>query len=86
MEPGDIIFLVTDGFIEWANDAGEEFGSARFQQLARSSCNLAPEEIIAELYSVVLKFADGTPQQDDLTAVVIKKTAVTKGEAAVTTA
>lgn len=86
MEPGDIIFLVTDGFLEWANDAGEEFGSARFQQLARSSCNLAPEEIIAELYSVVLKFADGTPQQDDLTAVVIKKTAVTKGEAAVTTA
>jgi serine phosphatase RsbU (regulator of sigma subunit) len=86
MEPGDIIFLVTDGFLEWANEAGEEFGAARFQQFARTSCDLAPEEMIAELYSMVLKFANGTSQQDDLTAVVIKKTAVDNAEAAVTIA
>lgn len=33
-----------------------------------------PEVIIAELYDSVLKFAQGTLQQDDLTAVLIKRT------------
>ena len=32
-----------------------------------------PEVIIAELYDSVLDFAKGTPQQDDLTAVMIKR-------------
>lgn len=32
-----------------------------------------PEVIIAELYDSVLNFARGTPQQDDLTAVLIKR-------------
>lgn len=31
-------------------------------------------EVIAELYDSVLKFAQGTLQQDDLTAVLIKRT------------
>ena len=48
--------------------------------IIRSSCHLPPEEIIAELYTRVLDFAGGTPQQDDLTAVVIKKTIVRQGE------
>jgi hypothetical protein len=32
--------------------------------------------IIAELYDSVLKFAQGTAQQDDLTAVLIKRSAL----------
>jgi len=32
-----------------------------------------PEVIIAELYDSVMKFAQNTPQKDDLTAVVIKR-------------
>ena len=75
MQEGDIVFLITDGFLEWENSAGEQFGNARFEEFVSSTCNLPPEEIIAELYAAVLKFADGTPQQDDLTAVVIKRTA-----------
>jgi serine phosphatase RsbU (regulator of sigma subunit) len=75
MEEGDIVFLITDGFLEWENAAGEQFGNARFEQFVSSTCDLPPEEILAELYAAVLKFANGTPQVDDLTAVVIKKAA-----------
>jgi phosphoserine phosphatase len=75
MQEGDIVFLITDGFLEWENAAGDQFGPARFEQFASSTCHLPVEEILAELYAAVLKFADGTPQQDDLTAVVIKRTA-----------
>jgi phosphoserine phosphatase len=27
MQPGDIVLLVTDGFLEWENSAGEDFGT-----------------------------------------------------------
>jgi serine phosphatase RsbU (regulator of sigma subunit) len=74
MLEGDIVLLVTDGFLEWENPAGEDFGVLRFEQTVRSTCHLSPAEIIAELYVAVSKFAEGTQQQDDLTAVVIKRT------------
>lgn len=78
MQPGDLLLLITDGFLEWENSAGEQFGTARLEEVIHANCRLAPEEIIAELYARVVDFAAGTPQQDDLTAVVIKKTAVSK--------
>jgi serine phosphatase RsbU (regulator of sigma subunit) len=73
LEEGDLIVLATDGFFEWENASGDEFGSERMEQVIRRSCHLAPEEIIAELYSAVKHFAAGTKQMDDLTAVVIKR-------------
>jgi len=81
MQPGDLVLLITDGFLEWENSAGEQFGTGRLEEFIRSNGHLGPEEIIAELYARVLEFASGTAQQDDLTAVVIKKTAAAKGMA-----
>ena len=75
---GDLILLITDGFFEWENAAGEQFGTERMANILRAKSHLAPEEIIAELYAQVLEFSGGTPQQDDLTAVVIKKVPVSK--------
>lgn len=73
LEPGDMVVLATDGFFEWENAAGEEFGVARLTQAVRDARDLPPEEIIAELYSAVKTFVKGTRQMDDLTAVVIKR-------------
>ena len=73
MRPGDIVVLITDGFLEWENTRGEQFGTDRVAAIFRQFSEREPELIIAELYDSVLKFANGTPQQDDLTAVLIKK-------------
>jgi serine phosphatase RsbU (regulator of sigma subunit) len=73
MKPGDIVVLITDGFLEWENNSGEPFGTERLAAIIRQFSDREPEVIIAELYDSVLKFADGTPQQDDLTAVLIKR-------------
>jgi len=73
LEPGDMVVLTTDGFFEWENEQGEQFGFDRLTQAVRESRHLAPEEIIAELYSRVKAFSNGSPQADDLTAVVIKR-------------
>jgi serine phosphatase RsbU (regulator of sigma subunit) len=80
LEEGDILFLVTDGFLEWENDAGEMFGSQRFAEVVRRTSHLGPEEIIAEIYTAVVKFSNGTTQQDDLTIVVIKRTGASAKE------
>jgi serine phosphatase RsbU (regulator of sigma subunit) len=75
MEVGDMVVLATDGFFEWENAEGEQFGEERMTKSLRESRHLPPEEIIAELYSAVKAFAKGTRQMDDLTAVVIKRVA-----------
>lgn len=73
MKPGDIVLLITDGFSEWENSAGEQFGTERLAAAVRQFSDRDPEAIIAELYDSVLNFAQGTSQQDDLTAVIIKR-------------
>ena len=73
LKPGDILLLITDGFFEWENSAGEPFGSNRLSAVVRQFSDREPEVIVAELYDSVLNFAQGTPQQDDLTAVLIKR-------------
>jgi len=72
--PGDLLILSTDGFFEWANAAKEEFGTARMEAVIRSSKHLSAKEIISALYAGVIEFSGGTKQQDDLTAIVIKRT------------
>src|SRR5260370_41378492 len=71
--PGDIFVLVTDGFVEWANAEDEEFGAERLTKVIRANCNMPSAKIISELYSEVVKFAGGTPQLDDLTALLVKR-------------
>ena len=73
MEHGDLLVLVTDGFYEWTNRNGEEFGLARLEAVIRDSRDYSAKEIIAQLRTAVAKFCQGTEQQDDLTAVVLKR-------------
>ncbi len=71
--PGDILLLVTDGFFEWVNAQDEQFGVERMEEVIRVNCHRPAKELISTLYEAVLKFAAGTQQLDDLTAVVVKR-------------
>jgi serine phosphatase RsbU (regulator of sigma subunit) len=73
LDIGDFVVLATDGFFEWEDAAGEQFGVDRLTNAVRQARDRPPEEIIAELYTAVRAFANGTKQMDDLTAVVIKR-------------
>ena len=73
LEVGDLFLLITDGFIEWENLKAEEFGSARLKQVIRNNRNQSPDSIAKALYDAVLAYSQGTKQQDDLTAVIIKR-------------
>ena len=72
---GDLLVLVTDGFYEWENPDGEEFGLARLEQVIRESRDYTADEIIVRLRSSVARHCRGTQQKDDLTAVILKRKA-----------
>lgn len=71
---GDLLVLATDGFFEWANPQGELFGPKRLEEVIRTSKHKQPREIIFDLYQATIAFSGGTKQQDDLTAIIIKRT------------
>jgi serine phosphatase RsbU (regulator of sigma subunit) len=73
LNPGDLLVLTTDGFFEWANAQEEQFGVKRMDDTIRASREKTPTEIISALYKAVIEFSGGTKQDDDLTAVVIKR-------------
>ena len=70
---GDILMLVTDGFLEWANVNDDDFGEERLKEVIRAHRDMPSATIISELYSAVLKFAGSTKQLDDLTAVIVRR-------------
>ena len=41
LHSGDLVLLATDGFFEWENDQGEQFGVLRMEESIRSSRDLA---------------------------------------------
>jgi serine phosphatase RsbU (regulator of sigma subunit) len=73
MHSGDLLVLATDGFFEWANPSGDQFGVSRSGEVIRQSKEKSPRELISTLYRTVIEFSEGTEQQDDLTAVLIKR-------------
>jgi serine phosphatase RsbU (regulator of sigma subunit) len=69
---GDMLLLSTDGFFEWENAQGEQFGIERLMDVVRTCRDRSAGEVIGSLYEAVLTFSGGTSQQDDLTAVLLK--------------
>jgi sigma-B regulation protein RsbU (phosphoserine phosphatase) len=70
---GDLLVLLTDGFYEWERADGEGFGSDRVCDLIRTHADRSATDLIAILYEEVRRFADGSRQLDDLTAVIVKR-------------
>jgi serine phosphatase RsbU (regulator of sigma subunit) len=73
LAPGDIFVLLTDGFIEWSGPTGELYGEERLEAAVHANRHLSCRELIQAIYTDVLRFAEGSPQLDDLTAVLIKR-------------
>lgn len=73
MDADDVVVLLTDGFIEWADQTGEQFGVERLRRVLERGHGLNAMALIKEIYREVAEFSGGTEQADDLTAVVIRR-------------
>ena len=70
MEPGDVLALISDGIYEY-----QDFGEARVRELLVAHHRKPAAELAAMLLQAVKTFAAGSPQQDDITVVLVKREA-----------
>ena len=73
LAPGSSLALLTDGFYEAANVAGDLFGEQRVIELLERHISESACTLIERLHAGVSDFAAGCPQADDLTAVLIRR-------------
>lgn len=73
MAPGDLFVVVTDGFFECQNSERRQLGTERLTDIIRSLRDRPCCEIISGMHEAVLQWVEGQPQDDDLTALVIRK-------------
>jgi anti-sigma regulatory factor (Ser/Thr protein kinase) len=75
MQPGDMLALLSDGIYEYQSAAGEPFGEARVEEILLSNRGKSAAELSAILLDAVRAFAQGAPQEDDMTVVLVKRDA-----------
>jgi serine phosphatase RsbU (regulator of sigma subunit)/pSer/pThr/pTyr-binding forkhead associated (FHA) protein len=73
MEPGDLLFLYTDGVTEATNAAEEEFGMDRLRAFALRHREAKLEEIEAALIKELETFAENRSFADDRTWVLLRR-------------
>ncbi len=71
LEPGDSLFLYTDGIMEARNAQDEEYGEERLAELLGGK-DAVPEELIEMVRHDVALFTQDQPQHDDLTALAFR--------------
>jgi phosphoserine phosphatase RsbU/P len=73
MAPGDIFALISDGFYEYADASGEQFGKKRMEVFFQDHCRTGLEEMRRNLCASVQSFAAGAAQEDDMTVVLVRR-------------
>lgn len=72
LQPGEGIFLYTDGVTEAMNRAGEQFTETRLQERLLANVHATPADIIKEVSLTVSAFAGGAAQADDITMLALR--------------
>jgi sigma-B regulation protein RsbU (phosphoserine phosphatase) len=71
LEPGDSVMLCSDGIIEAQNARYEDFGIERLIANCGNCAGLAPEELLARIFSAVHEFTHVIQQHDDMAAAIL---------------
>jgi sigma-B regulation protein RsbU (phosphoserine phosphatase) len=70
LQPGDMLFLYTDGLTEAKNEAREMFGAPRVIECLSSEADCKAQ--IEQMTQAVHQFVGSAPQSDDLTMLAIR--------------
>lgn len=70
--PDDVVALFTDGVTEAMSPDQEEYGEARLQTVLEAHRTETAQEILDAVLEDVHRHADGAPQSDDITMIILK--------------
>jgi len=74
LERGDLFIVISDGFYEARDAAGEQFGPARVERTIASHAGASAAAIIAAVREAVDAFTHSKRADDDRTIIVIRRT------------
>ncbi len=72
LHTGDAVLFMSDGLPEMFNAQGEVLGEDRAKELFKEVGQVSSEQIVEHLVTAGKTWADGQPQKDDVTLVVVK--------------
>ncbi|MBV9123125.1 MAG: SpoIIE family protein phosphatase [Planctomycetes bacterium] len=72
LDPGDLLFFLTDGIVEALDPQDQPFDKQRALDLVRHYRHDSAQQIVVNLYHAVRAFSQNQPQYDDITAVIVK--------------
>lgn len=75
LEPGDSLLLYTDGLTESRSPYDAEYGADRLNRVVSGMHSLTPQALTAACLDDALSFRAGQPKTDDLTVMVIQRSA-----------
>ena len=70
--PGDLLVAYTDGLTEARNPDVGMFGEERLIDLVRAHAQSSAQALVETLMAAAAAFAQGAPQADDITVVVVR--------------
>jgi serine phosphatase RsbU (regulator of sigma subunit) len=73
MQPGDLMFLYTDGVTEAEDTEQRQFGEERLLDLMAQAGGVNASQWIARVNASVREFSDGAPQFDDVTCLAFRR-------------
>ena len=73
LNPGDLLFIYSDGIPDANNISGEEFDMDRLVSALREARSRPVEEILDHMFSRLDEFVGEAPQFDDITMMVVRR-------------
>ena len=83
LEEGDLLALFSDGVTEACQpDREDEFGEERLAELLAANMTLSSKEVIAKVMDALSRWSGGMSFADDVTVVIVRRSAGTQASAA----
>lgn len=73
LEPGDVFALISDGVYEFEDAQGRQFGEQGVTELLSLHHRLPLPALLSKLQQALADFAQGAPQLDDVTVVLLRR-------------
>lgn len=71
LQPGDALYIYTDGVVEALNESGVEYGEDRLASQIRAMRTASAAASLRAIFESVDRFAGAVPQYDDITCLVL---------------
>ncbi len=74
LQGGDWLVIFTDGVVEAVNQKNEEYGEPELIRVVDGGSGSAPAELLRNLLAELDRYVGSTPQHDDMTCLLLKRT------------